>query len=67
MFNTTLTEEFARCAGVFGWDERMLRQLTLNAVHASLLGEAARAALVHEIEARHARPGRDRQSGSAGL
>ena len=37
MFNTTLTDEFLIAAEVFGFDEAMIRRLTLNAVRASFL------------------------------
>lgn len=37
MFNTTLTDEFLKCANAFGWDASVCESLTLNALRASLL------------------------------
>lgn len=45
MFNTTLTDEYLKCAGTFGWDAAMCKRLVLNALRASLLPAADRAAL----------------------
>jgi adenosine deaminase len=42
MFNTTLTDEFLRASGVFGWDGPRVRELMLNAVDVSLLPESGR-------------------------
>ncbi len=42
MFNTTLTDEYLRVAGTFGFDVETVKQLALNAVRASLLPESAR-------------------------
>ncbi|MCA9903327.1 MAG: adenosine deaminase [Anaerolineae bacterium] len=39
MFNTTLTQEFQRCADAFGWSAATLEMLTLNAARAALLPE----------------------------
>jgi adenosine deaminase len=38
MFNTTLTNEFMQLQRQFGWEAGLLENLTLNALHASLLG-----------------------------
>lgn len=35
MFNTTLTEEYLRCADAFGWDFAMVEQLNCNAFEAA--------------------------------
>jgi adenosine deaminase len=37
LFNTTLTDEYLRCAHAFGFDFAMFQHLTLNAVRASLM------------------------------
>lgn len=37
MFNTTLTDEFLKCAETFYWDKANCENLTLNALRASLL------------------------------
>lgn len=37
MFNTTLTDEYLRCAETFDWDASRCEQLALNAVRATLL------------------------------
>ncbi len=51
MFNTTLTNEYLKTAEVFGWDEEKLRTLALNAVRASLLPEAEKQRITHDIMA----------------
>ncbi len=45
MFNTTLTDEYLKIADAFYFDVETIEQLVLNAVRASLLPEAARAAM----------------------
>ncbi|HEX5689334.1 MAG TPA: adenosine deaminase, partial [Roseiflexaceae bacterium] len=45
MFNTSLTNEFLVAAETFGWDADTLERLALNAVRATLLPPAERAAL----------------------
>jgi aminodeoxyfutalosine deaminase len=37
MFNTTLTNEFIQLQKQFGWDAGLIKRLTMNALHASLL------------------------------
>ena len=49
LFSTTLTEEYLRCAGAFGFDAATLRQFSLNAVRASLLSAARKAELEHQF------------------
>jgi adenosine deaminase len=46
MFGTTISDEFARCAAAFEFDENILWTLCLNAARASLLNEEAKAELV---------------------
>lgn len=55
MFNTTLTDEFLRCAGAFDWGKFLLEKLTMNAVHAALLPDAERAALKESVRTDFAR------------
>ena len=45
LFNTTLTDEYVRAADAFGWDAPQHKQLVMNAVQASLLPPAEKAAL----------------------
>ena len=45
MFNTTLTEEYARCAATFGWSVDQVQSLVLNGVRATLLPQAERNAM----------------------
>ena len=45
MFGTTLSDEFARCAEAFEFDEDILYSLTMNAVNAALVSDARRAEL----------------------
>lgn len=45
LFNTSLTDEYLKCARTFGWDEGVLRGLVFNAVDACLLPEAEKASL----------------------
>lgn len=54
MFNTTLTDEFRRCAAAFGWGRDMLERLTLNAAAGALLPPAEKAALEATVRARFA-------------
>lgn len=51
MFNTTLTDEWQRCAAQFGWQPDMIEQLTLNAVRAARLPAATRAQMEAEFRA----------------
>jgi aminodeoxyfutalosine deaminase len=45
MFNTTLTNEFAVCAEMFGWTIDDIERLSLNALWASFLSEARKTEL----------------------
>lgn len=49
MFGTTLSDEFARCAETFEFDEHILWTLTLNAANASLLPEEKKRDLVRRL------------------
>ena len=51
MFNTTLSDEYAKAAAAFGWNEAMLRKLALNAVNASLLSAAEKEMLASKVMA----------------
>lgn len=51
MFNTTLTNEYVACAREYGWGVEMIRQLTLNAVRASLLPPDDKSALEQRMAA----------------
>jgi adenosine deaminase len=51
MFNTTLTEEWQRCAEVFGFDAGLIERLTFNAARAALLPEADKARLLDRLAA----------------
>lgn len=51
MFNTTLSDEYAKAAAAFGWDETMLRQLALNAVNASLLPATEKQRIARDVMA----------------
>jgi len=55
MFNTTLTDEYVRVAETFGFGAAELEQFVLNALRASLLSEAERAALEAEFVAEFTR------------
>jgi adenosine deaminase len=50
MFGTTLTEEYRRAASVLGLTREQLAGLAANAVRASFLDDAAKQALIAEIE-----------------
>lgn len=54
MFNTTLTQEYMAVASTFQFGADTLEQLTLNAVRASLLPEAARLTMEQEFQAEFA-------------
>lgn len=45
LFNTTLTDEYLRCADAFGFDAATMRQFALNALRASLLPAEEKVAL----------------------
>jgi adenosine deaminase len=49
MFNTTLTEEFIRCAETFGWSAHQVDRLIMNAARSVLLPPDAQAALEAHI------------------
>jgi adenosine deaminase len=42
MFNTTLTDEWLRCADAYGWDSHLIERLMLNAVRGSRQPDAVR-------------------------
>lgn len=54
MFDTTLTDEYLKCADAFGWSAADCEQLSLNALRAALLPEATRAALERDFQAQFA-------------
>ena len=49
LFNTTLTDEYLRCAAAFSWDVATVARLAENAVHAAYLPESRKAALRAQI------------------
>lgn len=55
MFNTTLTDEYLKCAAAFGWDAARCEWLSLNALRASLLSPDRKAALEQEFRAEFVR------------
>ncbi len=55
MFNTTLTQEFQRCAAAFGWTREMLERFTYNAAQGALLPPGEKAALMANIQSQLAR------------
>ena len=55
MFSTTLNDEYVRAAQTFGWGGETVEALSLNAVRASLLPEAARQSLEAKFKAEFAR------------
>jgi adenosine deaminase len=54
MFNTTLTDEYLKCAETFGWDADTIEKLMFNAVRVSLLPDAKRADLEQTFKAEFA-------------
>ncbi|MFN8516518.1 MAG: adenosine deaminase [Chloroflexia bacterium] len=54
MFNTTLTDEYLRCAATFGWGTDEIGALALNSVRAALLPDAERAAMERAFRAEFA-------------
>lgn len=50
MFNTTLTEEWIKCADAFQWDMDTVRTLSVNAAMAALLPEDQKRQLVQQID-----------------
>jgi adenosine deaminase len=67
MFNTTLTGEYLALAQVFQFDAPRLERLALNAVRASLLPPAQRAALEHSFAADFARLRQEHLGGTSSL
>jgi adenosine deaminase len=55
MFNTSLTDEYLATARAYGWGAGELERLDLNAIRASLLPDAERAALEARFTAEFAR------------
>lgn len=55
MFNTTLTDEFLKCADAFDWNEKVCADLTLNALRASLLPAQDKMELEQDFRAQFAR------------
>jgi adenosine deaminase len=51
MFGTSLSEEFARCADAFEFNEDILWSLTLNAAKASLIAPRERDNLIQKMSA----------------
>jgi adenosine deaminase len=51
MFNTTLTEEYLKCAKAFGWDKDTITGLVMTALEVSLLPEPHKSALREQFEA----------------
>jgi adenosine deaminase len=49
MFNTTLTEEYLRCAETFGWDAAAIEGLVMNAAQSTLLSEIEKTALLTRV------------------
>ncbi len=52
MFNTTLTNEYIVGQRTFGWGQATIEQLVLNAVRATLLPDAERAAMESDFQAK---------------
>ena len=55
MFNTTLTDEFLKCAAAFHWDQAMCEKLTLDALHVALLPDGTKAAIEKNFRQEFAR------------
>ncbi|HEY3783317.1 MAG TPA: adenosine deaminase [Fimbriimonadaceae bacterium] len=49
MFDTTLSDEFYRCATTFGWDEGKLQELCENAAGTALISNEQRGELLAEV------------------
>jgi adenosine deaminase len=54
MFNTTLTDEYLKCADAFGWDAHMIEKLVMNALRAALLPNARKIELEQRFTAKFA-------------
>jgi adenosine deaminase len=65
MFNTTLTDEYLRVAGAFGFGQGEIEQLVLNALRATLLPEEARDRMEEEFLGEFAALKSGDQSGNA--
>lgn len=50
MFNTTLTDEYLRCAAAFNFDRATLQKLVMNAVHVTMLPADARTQMAQAFE-----------------
>lgn len=55
MFNTTLTDEYVKCAETFNWDADLCEKLSLNALRASLLPTERKTKMENEFRAGFAR------------
>ncbi|MBI4672761.1 MAG: adenosine deaminase [Chloroflexi bacterium] len=55
MFNTTLTDEYLKCADAFDWSAAVCEKLSLNALRASFLPAPRKAAMEQEFRAEFAR------------
>ena len=55
MFNTTLTDEYLKCADTFGWDATTCETLSLNALRASFLPTTRKAEMEQAFRAEFAR------------
>jgi adenosine deaminase len=54
MFNTSLTDEYLRCAETFGWDADLIEKLMFNAIRVSLVSDAKKAELEQLFKAQFA-------------
>jgi adenosine deaminase len=55
MFNTTLTEEWLRCADAYGWDTALIERLTFNAIRGSRQPAEYRSQMEFELKTEFAR------------
>lgn len=55
MFNTTLTDEYLKCADAFGWSAETCEKLVVNGIRASLLPLAEKRKLEQEYRSEFAR------------
>lgn len=55
MFNTTLTDEYLKCAEVFAWDAAQCERLSLNALRASLLPQSRKEIMEQKFKNEFAR------------
>ena len=49
MFNTSLTQEFLKCQEMWNWDYQLIKQLSLNAINASLLSTEEKDSLRRQL------------------